>query len=226
MNKQYKVKPWYTDPKEANLSAQDVQDMLNFSVECGANGVEGVRRTECTYVKVNSYGLSICKYWGLTNDLYTHTTDPDLRDVTNKTINKVSSLQELKDLFSEGIEQETEAVVVEDRYKFLEGVSDTELRVIELLLINYNKTSKEDSCIYTTDNRCLLLFNEYLGSFEDIFGVLINQANCLGIEKLLTKEELTQLQNKTKIEALEVSIKSQQEELDKLKQGLNCGTNL
>jgi len=43
MNKQYKVKPWYTDPKEANLSAQDVQDMLNFSVECGAKGVEGVR---------------------------------------------------------------------------------------------------------------------------------------------------------------------------------------
>ena len=220
MNKQYKVKPWYTDPKEANLSAQDVQDMLNFSVECGANGVEGVRRTECTYVKVNSYHLSICKYWGLTNDLYTHTKDADWGDVTNKTINKVSSLQELKDLFSEGIEQETEELVIEKRYKFLEGVSDTELRVIELLLINYNKTSREDSYIYTTDNRGLLLFNEYLGSFEDSFGVLINQVNCLGIENLLTKEELIQLQNKTKIEALAVSIKSQQEELGKLKQNL------
>jgi len=220
MNKQYKVKPWYTDPKEANLSAQDVQDMLNFSVECGANGVEGVRGTVGTYVHFNSYPLYFCKYWGLTKDLYTHTKGADWRYVTNKTINKVSSLQDLKDLFSEGIEQENEAVVVEDRYKFLEGVSDTELRVIELLLINYNKTSREDSYIYTTDNRGLLLFNEYLGSFEDSFGVLINQVNCLGIENLLTKEELIQLQNKTKIEALAVSIKSQQEELGKLKQNL------
>ena len=223
MNKQYKVKPWYTDPKEANLSAQDVQDMLNFSVECGAKGVEYVEDAIVSY-SASAFSLTDSNYWGLNKELETYTGNIHCGDKTK--IKEVSSLQELKDLFSEGIEQETEELVVEDRYKFLEGVGDTELRVIELLLINYNKTSKEDSCIYTTDNRGLLLFNEYLVSFEDSFGVLINQANCLGIENLLTKEELTQLQNKTKIEALAVSIKSQQEELDKLKQGLNCGTNL
>ena len=226
MNKQYKVKPWYTDPKEANLSAQDVQDMLNFSVECGAKGVEWVRGTECTYVNINRYPLSFCKYWGLTNNLYTHTKDADWRYVTNKTINKVSSLQDLKDLFSEGIEQENEAVVVEDRYKFLEGVGDTELRVIELLLINYNKTPTEDSTVYFKEGQAPELLNKCLIALEDTFSNTVIEANTLYLKTLLTKEELTQLQNKTKIEALAVSIKSQQEELDKLKQGLNCGTNL
>ena len=216
MNKQYKVKPWYTYPEKANLSAQDVQDMLNFSVECGATGVEGVSGSFSTFNIKSPYPFGNHSLWGLTRiGLETHTSSNN----EHLCENKVSSLQELKDLFSEGVEQSPEELVVEDRYKFLEDVGSAELRTLELLVGAINESDIELLSSHGTKYSCRPFATAYLQAMVKWFTKLNEEVLRYSPKGLLNIKELSQLQNKTKIEDLEASIKSQQEELEALKQG-------
>ena len=217
MNKQYKVKPWYTDPEEANLSAQDVQDMLNFSVECGAIAEENVHFTKHNFKDTSGWALRCCKYWGLCTGLHTLTSDEYWK--YKYEIRKVSSLQELKDLFSEGVEQSPEELVVEDRYKFLEDVGSAELRTLELLVGAINESDIELLSSHGAKYSCRPFATAYLQAMVKWFTKLNEEVLRYSPKGLLNIKELSQLQNKTKIEDLEASIKSQQEELEALKQG-------